>query len=83
MSLARWAAPALRPRALKAARRDTSLAEGLNRAKVDGLARTGVERFLSGVLLEADGSTSNAFTLLLARMFALGVPGLPADGMQA
>ncbi|PRC48410.1 amine oxidase, partial [Mycobacterium sp. ITM-2017-0098] len=40
VSLARWAAPALRPRALKAARRDTSLAEGLNRAKVDGLART-------------------------------------------
>lgn len=83
VSLARWAAPALRPRALTAAHRDTSLAEGLNRTKVGGLARTVVERFLAGVLLEDDGSTSNAFTLLLARMFALGVPGLPADGMQA
>lgn len=83
VSLARWAAPALRPGALSAGRRDRSLAEGLDRAGVDGVARTVLERFLAGVLLEDDGSTSNAFTLLLARMFALGMPGLPAGGMQA
>jgi glycine/D-amino acid oxidase-like deaminating enzyme len=83
VSLIRWAAPALRPRALSAGHRDVSLAKGLDRAKVGGLARTVVERFLAGVLLEDDQSTSNAFTLLLARMFALGVPGLPNGGMQA
>lgn len=42
-----------------------------------------VERFLAGVLLDDTGSSSNSFTLLLARMFLLGVPALPADGMQA
>lgn len=83
LSLGRWAAPALRPGALKAAEHDVSLTEALDRARVRGLARTVVQRFLAGVLLEDHGSTSNAFTLLLARMFALGVPGLPVTGMQA
>lgn len=83
LSLGRWAAPALRPGTVKAAPGDVSLADALDRCNVDGLPRRVVERFLSGVLLEDQGSTSNAFTLLLARMFALGVPGLPAGGMQA
>ena len=42
-----------------------------------------VERFLAGVLLEDEGSTSNNFALQLVRVFATGVPGLPREGMQA
>ena len=83
LSLGRWVAPALRPTSVKAPHGDVSLAEALDRCHVDGLPRRVVQRFLSGVLLEDEGATSNAFTLLLARMFALGVPGLPAGGMQA
>ena len=48
-----------------------------------GEVRRVIDRFLAGVLLEDTGSTSNAFALLLARTFALGVPALPAAGMQA
>ncbi|CAN3126608.1 FAD-dependent oxidoreductase [Mycobacterium sp. smrl_JER01] len=83
LSLMRWAAPALRPAALTAARHDGTVAEALDRSGVHGLPRRVVDRFLAGVVLDDRGSTSNAFTLLLARMFALGVPGLPAAGMQA
>ncbi len=84
VAVTRWAAPALRPKALKSSRRtDRSLAEALNRAGVRGEVRRVIERFLAGVLLDATGSSSNAFALLLARTFALGVPALPADGMQA
>ncbi len=83
IALARWAAPAIRPRALTAGRGDIALVDALERAGVDGLPRRVVQRFLAGVVLEDDGSTSNAFVLLLARMFALGTPGLPEDGMQA
>lgn len=81
-ALMRWATPALRPGKLKAGRGDVSVAAALDRSGVDGLARRVVDRFLAGVVLDDRGSTSNAFTLLLARMFALGVPGLPAEGMQ-
>jgi predicted NAD/FAD-dependent oxidoreductase len=84
VAVTRWAGAALRPGALKAAdRADTSLRAGLDGAGVSGELRRVVDRFLAGVLLEDAGSTSNAFALLLARMFALGVPALPADGMQA
>ena len=48
-----------------------------------GELRRVIDRFLAGVLLDDTGSTSNAFSLLLARMFLLGVPALPAAGMQA
>lgn len=83
LALTRWALPALRPAALTSGRHDTTLRDALDRAKVRGLPRRVLQRFLAGVVLDDEGSTSNAFTLLLARMFALGVPGLPADGMQA
>ncbi|WP_231639812.1 NAD(P)/FAD-dependent oxidoreductase [Mycobacterium sp. Marseille-P9652] len=83
LALARWALPALRPRTLKEAGDDRALADGLDRCGVRGELRRMVDRFLAGVLLEDTGATSNAFGLLLARMFALGVPGLPADGMGA
>lgn len=84
VAVARWAAAAIRPKALKSdGHDDTSLRTALDRAGVVGELRRVIDRFLAGVLLEGDGATSNAFTLLLVRMFVLGVPGLPADGMQA
>ncbi|WP_237752550.1 NAD(P)/FAD-dependent oxidoreductase [Mycolicibacterium aromaticivorans] len=82
-ALLRWAAPALRPRLLAAAHHDSNLRDALDHRGVDGIARRVLDRFLAGVLLDDSGSTSNAFALLLTRMFALGVPGLPAGGMQA
>jgi hypothetical protein len=85
----RWAAPLLRPRGraplseVLTGRADVDRAEALDRAGVDGLLRRVVDRFLAGVLLEDDGSTADRFALLLAWMFARGVPSLPAAGMQA
>lgn len=83
-AVTRWAMPAVRPKKLKAQRnQDLSLREALDRAGVRGELRRVVDRFLAGVLLETSGASSNAFALLLARMFALGVPALPAAGMHA
>ena len=42
-----------------------------------------IDRFYAGVLLEDDGSTADRFALVLAWMFAKGVPALPRDGMTA
>ena len=42
-----------------------------------------VDGFYAGVLLEDDGSTADRFALLLAWMFARGVPALPTGGMTA
>ncbi len=83
VAVARWAAAGLRPNALKSSGKDTSLREALDRAGMSGELRRVVDRFMAGVLLEDTGSTSNAFALLLGRMFVLGVPALPAEGMQA
>jgi len=84
VAITRWAAGAARPNRLKAAGRgDTTLRAALDHAGVSGQLRRVVDRFLAGVLLEDGGVTSNAFALLLIRMFVLGVPALPADGMQA
>lgn len=85
----RWVAPLLRPRPrarlseVLAGRADVDRAEALDRAGGDGLLRRVVDRFLAGVLLEDDGSTADRFALLLAWMFARGVPSLPVAGMQA
>lgn len=62
---------------------DGSLRQALDGAGVDGTIGTVVRRFLAGVLLEDDQSTSAAYALLLIRAFAAGTPGLPATGMQA
>jgi phytoene dehydrogenase-like protein len=83
LALGRWASPALRPRALKASHGDSTLRQSLDRRGVRGESRRVLDRFLAGVVLDDTGSTSNAFALLLTRMFALGVPGLPEAGMQA
>ncbi len=88
-AVGRWAAPLLRPR------RGTSLAEvvagrpdvdrrtALDSASAGGSPRRLLDAFLAGVLLEDDGTTADRFVLLLAWMFARGVPSLPARGMQA
>ena len=82
--MATWLAPALGPVDRLLAGPDTSMRESLDKAKVDGPLRTEVlERFLAGVILETDGSTSATYVRLLLRSFALGTPGLPAQGMAA
>ena len=88
-SVLRWAAPLLRPRArtslshVLTRRADVDRAAALDRAGLDGLLRRVVDQFFAGVLLEDDGSTADRYALLLAWMFARGVPSLPAAGMQA
>jgi len=83
LALARWALPALRPHRLKSGTHDDTLRQSLDRCGVHGELRRVVDRFLAGVLLDDTGATSTAFSLLLARMFVRGVPGLPAEGMRA
>lgn len=84
VALARWAYRALRPSALTAQGvDDDTLCAALDRAGLRGELRRVLDGFLAGVLLDDSGTASNRFTLLLIRMFALGVPGLPAEGMQA
>ena len=84
VAVARWALPALRPGVLKKrVDADVSLRAALDGKGVSGELRRVIDRFLAGVLLDDTGSSSNAFVLLLARMFVLGVPALPAAGMQA
>ncbi len=83
-ALARWAAPALAAPRRVVSGADRSLREGLDAAGVHGPLRTEVlEAFLAGVVAEDEGETSEAFVRLLVRMFALGVPGLPARGIRA
>ena len=80
----RWVAPALGsvPRLL--ASPDARLADSFDAVGFRGPLRDDVvERFLAGVLLETDGSTSARFARLLVRSFALGTPALPAQGMSA
>ncbi|MEV6412462.1 NAD(P)/FAD-dependent oxidoreductase [Kribbella sp. NPDC051718] len=82
--LAAWAAPALGPVPSLLGGRDTTLAESLDGAGVDGRLRHEIlEPFLAGVLASDDGWTSAAFVRLLLRAFLLGTPGLPAAGMSA
>ncbi len=84
LAIARWALPALRPGVLKkSGRSDITLKAALDRSGVRGELRRVIDRFLAGVLLDDTGSSSNAFALLLSRVFLLGLPSLPAAGMQA
>ncbi|HEX5728194.1 NAD(P)/FAD-dependent oxidoreductase [Microbacterium sp.] len=83
-ALVRWLAPALlRPRSVITGK-DRTLRAEWERIGLRGPLRTQVlEPFLAGVLGEDDGTSSDAFTRLLMRMFALGSPGLPANGIGA
>jgi len=83
VALARWAGPSLGPVTALTRGRDRSRGEAMDRAGLTGPLRRVVDGFLSGTVLEDDGSTSNAFIQLLLRMFATGSPGLPSRGMQA
>ncbi|MFF0910421.1 FAD-dependent oxidoreductase [Microbacterium enclense] len=84
VALARWAAPAIL--APQAATRgpDRPLSDGWDRAGLRGPLRESVlEPFLAGVIADDRQQTSDAFVRLLIRSFALGRPGLPADGIGA
>lgn len=83
-ALARWIAPALLSPKSVITGADRTLREGWNRAGLRGALRTeALEPFLAGVLAEDRGSTSDAFTKLLVRMFVLGRPGVPTRGIGA
>ncbi len=47
------------------------------------LRRDVLDTFLAGVLADSTGASSANYVRLLLRSFALGVPGLPREGMQA
>ncbi|THG33975.1 FAD-dependent oxidoreductase [Glaciibacter flavus] len=83
-ALLRWTLPAVaRPRSVITGS-DRSLQEGWDRVGLHGSVRTEVlEPFFAGVLADDRGDTSDAFARLLARMFAIGRPGLPAAGIGA
>ena len=81
--LVRWAAPALGPVG-RLVRDERTWARSLDDAGLHGGLRTEViERFVAGVVLDGDGSSSAAFVRLLVRSFVLATPGLPRDGMRA
>lgn len=84
LALARWAAPAVAAPRRVIAGPDRSVREGLDRVGLRGPLRSEVlEPFLAGVVAEDRGDTSDAFVRLLVRMFALGLPGVPARGIRA
>jgi phytoene dehydrogenase-like protein len=82
LRFARWATASLLPVRTLLKRPDRTLAESLDRARVNGALRSGVvEPFLAGVLAEWQGTTSANFAALLVRSFILGSPSVPALGM--
>lgn len=83
-ALARWAGRALVDPKGVLRQQDSTLAESFDAAGVTGrLRREVLEPFLAGVLVDSHGRSSDTFTKLLVRMFALGRPAVPATGMQA
>lgn len=81
-ALARWYAPGQGEEYIVTGEGDRTTREALDEAGLSGPLRKVVTRFLTGVLMEDEGRTSNAFSLLLARKFLKGKPSLPAGGMQ-
>ncbi|HEU5145016.1 MAG TPA: NAD(P)/FAD-dependent oxidoreductase [Dermatophilaceae bacterium] len=83
-ALGRWTARVLADPRGVIRHRDETLAASLDAAGVTGrLRREVLDPFLAGVLADSHGASSANFTKLLVRMFALGRPGLPEDGMRA
>jgi phytoene dehydrogenase-like protein len=83
-ALARWSARVLVDPQTVMRQPDTTLAESLDAAGVVGrLRREVLDPFLAGVLVDSHGASSANFAKLLVRMFALGRPGLPRQGMGA
>jgi phytoene dehydrogenase-like protein len=63
---------------------DETLGASLDRIGASGaLRREVLQPFLAGVSADSHEATSARLSKLLVRMFALGRPGLPRDGMQA
>lgn len=83
-ALARWAARVLVAPQGVVREDDATLAESFDAAGVDGpLRHQVIEPFIAGALVDSHGLTSAAFVKLLVRSFALGTPGVPAEGMTA
>jgi glycine/D-amino acid oxidase-like deaminating enzyme len=80
--LGRWLAPVLARPQTTVAGPDSSLAQVLDERGVRGDLRRVLQRFLAGVVVEPDGTTSAQFVRLLLRSFALGRPALPEGGMR-
>lgn len=85
IGLARFLGPTLlRAQAASRAVHDRTLRDALDRFGVTGrLRRDVIDTFLAGVLADSSGTASANYVKLLLRSFALGVPGVPRDGMQA
>ncbi|ANH40376.1 Pseudooxynicotine oxidase [Nocardioides dokdonensis FR1436] len=64
-------------------RADRELRDALDQHRVRGDLRRVLDAFLSGVVLDDTGETSDHFALLLTRAFLDGTPALPRGGMQA
>ena len=80
----RWTARVIADPKTVIAQPDSTLADSLDEAGVTGRLRQEVlDPFLAGVLVDSHGGSSANFTKLLVRMFALGRPAVPANGMQA
>jgi len=84
VALLRWVGPVLAAPRRVIRQPDLPLARSLDEAGVTGrLRREVIDTFLAGVLVDSSGQSSAAFAKLLVRMFVLGTPGLPHEGMQA
>lgn len=82
VAAARWLVPALVRPASVADGHDATLHERWDRVGLTGpLRRSVLEPFLTGVLADDGAATSGAYATLLARLFALGRPGVPAQGV--
>jgi phytoene dehydrogenase-like protein len=83
-ALGRWAGRVLVDPREAMRQPDTTLADSFDEAGVSGgMRREVLEPFLAGVLVDSHGASSANFARLLVRMFTLGRPGLPEDGMGA
>lgn len=85
LALLRWIGPTMmRPSAASRSTDDLTLSASLDKAGLTGrLRRDLLDTFLAGVLADSSGGKSANYVRQLVRWFALGVPGLPRQGMQA
>lgn len=83
-ALARWAAKVMVNPGAAMAAPDTTMAQSFDAAGVRGRIRHEIlDPFLAGVLADSYGGSSANYVKFLVRMFVLGTPGLPKDGMGA
>lgn len=85
LALARWLGPTLlHPKTVFRPGQDQTLSASFDSAGLTGrLRRDLLDTFLAGVLADSSGRASAGYVRLLVRMFALGAPALPREGMQA